>query len=166
MNAGVSGEAIGNNIVNVHIFDGKSTVLSNENCNFGYRCSTMRDINALILSIILKTHKSSKSSIENRLTYYIERRCGLPSGKSCGCVFKNPEGNSAGRLVEAAGLKGLRIGNAEVSNKHANFIINHGASAADVRRLIMLVKERVFEKFGIILEEEVVYIGDFNDFNG
>lgn len=166
MNAGVIGKAIGDNIVNVHVFNGKSRILSNENCNFGYRRSTMRDINAIILSIILKVEISNKDRIDERLDFFKARRSGLPCGKSCGCVFKNPSGNSAGRLIEAAGLKGLSVGGAEVSPKHANFIINRGKSAADVKRLIMLVKECVFEKFGILLEEEVVYIGDFNDFNG
>ena len=166
MNAGVSGKTISDNIVNVHIYDGHSTVLDNKSCNFGYRRSTMRDIKALILSIILKTYPCNVKDINEKLSYYKNRRCGLPKGKSCGCVFKNPSNDSAGRLIEAAGLKGMSLGGAYVSCEHANFIINGGSSAQDVKDLIAYVKARVMEKFGVLLEEEVVYIGDFNDFNG
>lgn len=166
MNAGVNGVAIGNSIESVRIYDGKSRVLTREMCNFAYRHSTMRDIKALILSIIVNVCDSSVEEIEERLSYYGQRRSHLPKGKSCGCVFKNPDGVSAGFLIENAGLKGLRIGGACVSDKHASFIINDGGTAGDVKALLDIVKSKVFEKFGILLDEEVVYIGEFNDFNG
>lgn len=166
MNAGVSGFAIGDNVHSVRVYDGKSHALSHENCNFAYRHSTMRDINALILSIIVNVDQVPPSEIDERLAYFKQRRKHLPKGKSCGCVFKNPEGYSAGYLIDAAGLKGLRLGGAFVSCEHASFIINDGGSASDVKKLIDVVKNKVFEKFGILLNEEVVYIGDFNDFNG
>ncbi|MDE7379507.1 MAG: UDP-N-acetylmuramate dehydrogenase [Clostridia bacterium] len=161
MNAGVNGATIGNNIISVNVYNGKSLILSNENCNFGYRHSTMRDINALILSVIVKVDNVSAEEIDRRIDYYKTRRKHLPRGKSCGCVFKNPEGHSGGQLIDAAGFKGLRYGGAVVSNSHANFIINDGGSAQDVKELIYTVKRGVFDKFGILLEEEVVYIGDF-----
>ena len=85
-----------------------------------------------------------------------------PIGKSCGCVFKNPKDCSAGQLIEHTGLKGLSYGTAEVSREHANFIINKGSSSADVYNLIQIVKRKVFENCGIMLDEEVIYIGDFN----
>lgn len=166
MNAGVNGAAIGDNIESVCVYDGKTHILSREKCNFGYRYSTMRDINALILSIIVNVDECSVSQIDERIEFYRQRRSHLPKGKSCGCVFKNPEGCSAGLLIESAGLKGFRCGGAYVSEKHASFIINSGGSAADVKLLIGEVKSKVYEKFGVLLEEEVVYIGDFNDFNG
>lgn len=166
MNAGVSGAAIGGNIESVRIYDGKSRVLTREMCNFAYRRSTMRDIKALILSIIVNVWESPVEEIEERLTYYRQRRSHLPKGKSCGCVFKNPDGVSAGYLIDNAGLKGFSIGGAHVSELHASFIINDGGSAGDVKALIDIVKSKVFEKFGILLDEEVVYIGEFNDFNG
>ncbi len=75
-------------------------------------------------------------------------------------------GLSAGKLIEDAGLKNYRIGGAIVSEKHANFIINENATSSDVYKLIQLIKEKVYIKYGVKLEEEVVYIGDFNDFNG
>ena len=79
---------------------------------------------------------------------------------NAGCVFKNPAGDSAGRLIEAAGLKGARIGDAQISTKHANFIVNRGhATAADTEALIRLVGTTVADKFGTTLELEVQIVG-------
>ncbi len=165
MNAGVKGLAIGDNIRKVLLYDGKNVVLNNSQCNFGYRRSTMRDINAIILAIVVNTRSASLKEIEEKTRYFKERRKNLPRGRSCGCVFKNPQGISAGALIDNAGLKGLTVGGASVSSEHANFIINKGGSSSDVKSLIAIVKKRVFEKFGVELCEEVVYIGEFNDFN-
>jgi UDP-N-acetylmuramate dehydrogenase len=89
-----------------------------------------------------------------------ERRSKTPVGSSCGSVFKNPPGASAGRLIEAAGLKGCRVGGAEISRKHANYIVNcGGASSDDVLRLIDLARERVVRAFGVALELEVQIVG-------
>lgn len=166
MNAGVSGKAIGDKVELVCAYNGKDLVFNRENCNFGYRRSTMRDINVLILSIILSVQPGIAQKIEEEILYYKSKRSHLPKGKSCGCVFKNPENASAGYLIEAVGLKGFRYGGAVVSPKHANFILNDGGTAGDVKYVIDTVKSKVFQKFGILLNEEVVYIGDFNDFNG
>lgn len=163
MNAGVCGVAFGDNIVNVRLYDGKTVILNNNQCNFGYRYSTMCDINALILGVTVSVNKSDGQTIDERLSYYRNRRHNLPKGKSCGCVFKNPTGFSAGYLIDAAGLKGKRIGGAVVSENHANFILNCGGRADDIKNLISLVKRSVAEKFGIELQEEVVYIGEFNE---
>ena len=72
-----------------------------------------------------------------------------------GCVFVNPEGKSAGAVIEACGLKGMRLGGARVSEEHANFILNDGGSASDIAALIALVKARVEKETGIVLREEV-----------
>lgn len=165
MNAGVCGKAIGDNVVLVRAYGGFDIKLTREICDFGYRHSTMRDINAIILSIILKTEHSTAEKIMEQINFYKARRAHLPVGRSCGCVFKNPENYSAGYLIENAGLKGVRRGGAVVSSAHANFIINEGGSAEDARALIRFVKDTVFRKFGVALKEEVVYIGEFNDFN-
>ena len=83
-----------------------------------------------------------------------------PIGHNCGSVFKNPEGDSAGRLIEECGLKGKRIGGAEISELHANFFPNvDGASAQDVKDLIDLARDEVMKKFGIELEPEVQLLG-------
>lgn len=165
MNAGVGSDCIGNDIISVTVYDGKTRVLSHEMCDFGYRRSTMRGINALILSITVKINATTSKEIERRTDYFKSRRSHLPKGKSCGCVFKNPSGISAGLLIDGAGCKGMSAGGAHVSREHANFIINDGGTAKDVRALIEAVRSRVYEKFGILLREEVVYIGEFNDFN-
>lgn len=166
MNAGVCGYAIGDNISKVAIYNGKNSILSRKDCNFTYRHSTMRDINAIILSIIVNVSNGRSEEIEEKINFFKDRRAHLPKGKSCGCVFKNPDGQSAGYLIEAAGLKGFSIGGATVSQNHASFIINRGGTASDVKAVIDFVKRVVFDKFGVCLSEEVVYIGEFNDFNG
>lgn len=85
-----------------------------------------------------------------------ERKQKTPAGSSCGSVFKNPPGDFAGRLIEAVGLKGTRIGDAEISPLHANYIVNHGqARAADILALIDLARATVAERFGITLQLEV-----------
>jgi UDP-N-acetylmuramate dehydrogenase len=89
-----------------------------------------------------------------------ERKGKTPVGSSCGSVFKNPPGQSAGRLIEAAGLKGTRAGAAEISQKHANYIVNlGGASSDDVLRLVELARARVLQEFGISLALEVQVVG-------
>jgi UDP-N-acetylmuramate dehydrogenase len=91
-----------------------------------------------------------------------EHKRRLPFGwGSAGSVFKNPPGEAAGRLIDAAGLKGLRVGGAEVSGKHANVIVNLGqASAADILGLMRLIVERVQERFGVVLEAEIQVAGE------
>lgn len=165
MNAGIGTNSISENINYVVIYGDKASKLSNRQCDFGYRHSTMRDINALILYVVLQTYASTCDKVEENIMFNTKKRARLPKGKSCGCVFKNPQGYSAGYLIEACGLKGQKLGAAQVSPYHANFIINYGNKADDVKRLIDFVKCRVFERFGILLSEEVVYIGDFNDIN-
>jgi UDP-N-acetylmuramate dehydrogenase len=89
-----------------------------------------------------------------------ERRGKTPVGSSCGSVFKNPPGESAGRLIETAGLKGTRVGGAEISHQHANYIVNRGgASSDDILRLVEIARERVSEEHGITLELELQIIG-------
>ncbi len=162
MNAGVGEYCLGNHIDKILLYDGKNRYLRQKDCAFAYRYSTMRDINGIILAIIVKTTPTIREEIESRTEFFKQKRRRLPSGKSCGCVFKNPCGYSAGEIIDKAGLKGVSIGSATVSEEHANFIINRGSCAEDVKKLISLVKRTVWEKFGVQLSEEVVYIGDFN----
>lgn len=163
MNAGAAGKYIGDNIQKVLVYTDKKVYFNNKQCNFTNKHSTMRDINCLILAVVLQLEEKSTTEIEANLKHYSSLREHLPKGRSCGCVFKNGADYSAGRLIEMAGLKGIRYGNAVVSPQHANFIINEGNCSTDVKRLIELVKYFVMLKFGIELEEEVVYIGDFDE---
>ncbi|MDE7167687.1 MAG: UDP-N-acetylmuramate dehydrogenase [Clostridia bacterium] len=163
MNGGTSDRRIASNILTVKVFDGKMREFSNKNCNFGNKHSTMSDINALVLAVYAGFEREKPEIVETNINYYLNKRKLQPKGKSCGCVFKNPEGFSAGKIIDDLGLKGMRIGGAEVSREHANFIINNGGSSADVYALIKAVKKTVYETTGINLEEEVIYIGEFND---
>lgn len=163
MNAGAGGKYISDVLKNCTVYDGKLRNFSNKLCNFGYKYSTMRDINGIILSCSFKLQQVDPQLVSQNINKYISSRLALPKGRSCGCVFKNPEGCSAGKLIEYCGLKGFAYGGARVSREHANFIINEYAAASDVYRLIRFVKKTVFQITGVALEEEVVYIGDFND---
>ncbi len=90
------------------------------------------------------------------------RKSTQPPGASMGSMFKNPQGDYAGRLIESAGLKGTRIGNAEISTMHGNFFVNHGKTkAADIRALIELAQRTVQGKFGVALELEIELIGEW-----
>jgi len=140
--------------------------LSVEQMGYDYRTSSLKrgELKAIVLSALLKLKNSSSEEVSATISQFSERRKSTqPPGASMGSMFKNPAGDHAGRLIEAAGLKGTRIGNAEISTKHANFFINHGETrASDVRALIELAQKTVFEKFGIHLELEVELIGDWN----
>src|SRR4030042_1469713 len=142
--------------------DGKVKKIPKEECDFGYRSSRFQKSVEIILRVKLQLKQASKEEIEGAAKDILVRKMHQPSGPTVGSTFKNPKGDYAGRLVEECGLKGKRIGGAKISEKHANFIINEGtATAADVKALIDLMKKCVKEKFGIDLEEEVRYIGEW-----
>jgi UDP-N-acetylmuramate dehydrogenase len=117
----------------------------------------------VVLSAVLNVKQSSREAAWERIkTYQAHRKETQPPGASMGSTFKNPTGDYAGRLIEAAGLKGRRIGRAMISPVHANFIINlEGATARDIWRLMTLARETVKEKFGIELEPEIELLGEF-----
>ena len=165
MNGGVNSFHLENNVESVRLYDGNFIDLSNENCNFSNKHSTMRNINTVVTSILLKINYSTSDEVKQSIEKFRQSSITQPEGKSCGCVFKNPVGFSAGKLIDEAGLKGYSFGCAKISTNHANFIINYGNRAQDIYTLIKQVKHKVFEKFGVLLEEEVVYIGEFNDFD-
>lgn len=137
-----------------------------EQMGYGYRTSVLKrgEANAIILSSLLRLKKAAAQDVSATISEFSERRkASQPPGASMGSMFKNPEGDYAGRLIEAAGLKGVRIGGAEISAAHANFFINHGKTKADdVRALIELAQKTVFEKFNVKLELEVELIGDWS----
>lgn len=162
MNASAFDFSIGQTVLSVDILkDDKKVTLLNEDCGFRYRGSKLLDQKEIITSVRFKIDgiKSENNSLE-----YFESKRGQaqPKGRSCGCVFKNPKGNFAGKLIEDAGLKGLTVGEAQVSVKHGNFIVvKNGAKAQDIYNLTILIKEKVKEKFGIELENEIEFVGDF-----
>lgn len=161
MNGGAGGRYISSNVLAVKIYRGKDYNLTNSNCNFTYKHSTMRNIKCLILGVFLSVFEDSSIDITKKINERLALRKKLPSGRSCGCVFKNLDGVSAGRLIEECGLAGYGTARAFVSRKHCNFIINNGASAGEIKLLIDKVKAVVFQKRNICLEEEVIYVGSF-----
>ncbi len=130
---------------------------------YGYRTSVLKrgTEKAVILSVRLGLEHGRREEIEQRMREYSERRRSTqPSGASMGSTFKNPEGDFAGRLIEACGLKGTRVGGVEISTQHANFLVNQeNASAMDYWNLIEKARQQVKEKFGVDLELEIEKIG-------
>ena len=144
--------------------DGNVFTVSNEDCDFGYRTSLFSENDYIVLGCTLSLKEDDPCEIRKRMDDYTQRRTSKqPLEKpSAGSVFKRPAGHFAGGLVEQAGLKGFEIGGAQVSEKHAGFIINKGdATAKDVLDLVEYIKKVVFEKFQVMLEMEVKKIGEF-----
>ena len=138
-----------------------------EQLELAYRSSILKRNpgKAVVLSATLALDRSTTARVQARMDEFnLYRRRTQPPGASMGSIFKNPSGNYAGRLIEAAGLKGTAIGGAEISSMHANFFINRGeASASDVRALIELARREVARQFGIQLELEIELIGEWQD---
>jgi len=135
----------------------------NRDCKFSYRDSIFKNNkNLIILSVTLQMKRGDKKEIENKIKKNLEQRnktqpLNFPSG---GSIFKNPPGFFAGELVKRCGLKGKKIGNVKISEKHSNFIVNLGnGKAKDVIKLIKLIKQKVKKKFGVTLEEEIQFLG-------
>ena len=167
MNAGAFGGEIGDHVKWVQVIDEQNEIIKlwPEQIEFGYRRAPGLK-NKIVLSVLLKEkyEPGIRKKLENFREEYLKKRKNkqpLNYG-SCGSVFKRPEGNYAGALIEQAGCKGLRIGNAMVAQKHANFILNMGqAKAMDVFQIIKEIRKRVYEKFGVELQPEVKFIGEF-----
>ena len=177
-NAGAFKKSMKDVVKEVEVFDiktGKIKIFKNKDCKFGYRDSIFKHKkNLIILSVRIKVKKSDPKKIKQYLDYRKKiQPLNLPSA---GSVFKNPPGFSAGelgeedkssssafaaaRLIEKCNLKGKRIGNVKISEKHANFIVNLGnGKAKDVKKLINSIKKKVKNKFNIELEEEIQYLG-------
>ena len=164
MNAGAYGGEIGNIVESVSLLDasdGIHTVAREELC-FTYRNLDL-PTETIIIGAAFRLRLGEKEKISGRVREIIGmRRDKHPlEFRNAGSVFKNPRDFPAGRLIEEAGLKGIRIGDAQVSEKHGNFIVNRGmATAADVLSLIALIQQHVFEKTGHTLATEVRIIGE------
>jgi len=164
-NAGAFGESISRRLLSVRVMDGNNNsdlILSKEDIRFGYRTSIfMKRRDWVLTGAKLRLFPEEKEKILIKLREVKRRKMiSQPlSFPSAGCVFKNPPSCSAGLLIQKAGCAGMRIGDAEVSSHHANFIINKGkATAKDIIRLIEEVRRIVKEKFGITLETELEII--------
>jgi UDP-N-acetylmuramate dehydrogenase len=161
MNAGAYGGEISDYLVDVELLNnGVIELRKKSEIGFSYRRSGFRS--EVILGAGFTLPQGNKEEIvQLRKDLLLKRNRTQPTNMpNSGSMFKNPEGNFAARLIEQAGLKGTRIGGAQISEKHANFIVNHGdATARDVMDLITLAKKKVFENAGIQLELEVKLLG-------
>ncbi|MDD4909894.1 MAG: UDP-N-acetylmuramate dehydrogenase [Candidatus Omnitrophica bacterium] len=163
MNAGVESRNISDLVSEVDLMDysGRVRAVKKENIAFAYRRSRLGRY--IVLGAKLRLFAREGELIGRDVRRIIDRRLKTQdySHPSAGCVFKNPPSDSAGRLIDICGLKGERVGGAEVSSRHANFIINRGrARSRDVIRLMNIIKGRVKDEFGICLEPEIKILGN------
>ena len=150
--------------VQVMYKDGSILDLDNETMEFGYRNSVIKNRPYVVLQVSLRLQPGNREEILARMKELAARRKEKQPLEfaSAGSTFKRPEGYFAGKLIMDSGLRGARIGGAQISEKHCGFVINDGtATAADIAELIQEVSETVKEKFGVTLEPEVILLGDF-----
>ena len=164
-NASFKGNCMADVVQNVTFLTRENKIerTSKSNLNFHYRECNLKGKPVIILEATLLLKKGNKEEIESRIKQNIEiRKSRQPLDKfSAGSIFKNPPGYYAGELIEKVGAKGLSRGKAEVSTRHANFIVNNGgASARDILYLIEEIEKRVKKNFGIKLEHEIEILGE------
>ena len=164
-NAGANGAEIGELISSVEAWeprDGSLVTHAAASCAFGYRESRFKHSGEIVLSAALRLRRDDPGAIAARVTANQAQRVATQplADQNAGSVFRNPPGDQAGRLVDVAGLKGLRIGSAAVSERHANFIVtDRGGRAADVRALGERVRSEVRAQFGVELAYEIEFVG-------
>ena len=144
--------------------EGRILVLDNDTMEFGYRTSIIKNRPFIVLEVVLRMQAGRKDEIQTKMDELMARRQSKQplNYPSSGSTFKRPEGYFAGKLIMDAGMRGYRIGDAQVSDKHCGFVVNIGnARAADVKEVIEEVQERVKERFHVNLEPEVIFLGDF-----
>lgn len=166
MNAGAYGSEIKDSLVSVDVLDedGQEKTLQKQQLKYGYRTSIFQSVKDVVLRAVLLLKQGEKEQIKAKIRQYSEARKEKQPLEypSAGSTFKRPEGNYAGKLIMEAGLSGASVGGAKVSKKHCGFIINTGdATSKDVIDLIRLVRKKVKEQSGILLEPEIKFIGEF-----
>lgn len=162
MNAGANDYNIGNFIENVTVVDleGVIHIIDKKDLSFNYRHSSLKDSNYIILSSELALKNGNKETLFKIMEEELDnRKKKFPLNyPNAGSIFKRPSEGFPGKWIEMAGCKGMRVGDAEVSTKHANFIINKkNAKAKDVLTLIKKVQALVYKKFNVILEQEIIF---------
>ena len=168
MNAGAYGGQMADVIESAECLtaSGEIKTLKKEDMRLGYRSSVFKNGGLIIISLTLALKKGDKTEIKAEMDDLLNRRKQKQPLEypSAGSTFKRPEGYFAGALIEKNGLKGLTVGGAQVSEKHAGFVINRGgATAADVKALIGKIQKKVFENDGVMLEPEVIFKGRNGD---
>ncbi len=163
-NAGAWQQAIGDKVGRVKVLDqdNETRWIARDGCQFGYRQSCFQGEEEIVLGVELNLVQGKTEEIKKKMEEYRSKRNQQPKEPSAGSIFVNPKPEAAGSLIEKAGLKGYRVGQAQISPLHANFIINlGGASCDDVLQLISRVKETVKEELNVTLQEEVKIVGEF-----
>jgi UDP-N-acetylmuramate dehydrogenase len=171
-NAGAHGRDVAADLLSATILNDANEVVewSKSDLQFGYRSSRIkREVRSLrrtqyaVLAATFQLTPGDSSELAKKADEFNDyRRRTQPPGASMGSMFKNPPGAAAGRLIDQCGLKGMRVGDAEISIVHANFFVNHGqAKASDVKALIDLAQRRVKEKLGVELELEIELLGEW-----
>ena len=166
-NAGAHGGDVAGSLESARILQpgGDEREWRNAELGFAYRTSVIKHSapKSVILDVIFGLEQEPAEAIQTRADEYnAHRKATQPPGASIGSMFKNPPGDYAGRLIDQVGLKGKRVGNAQISPVHANFFVNLGeARAADVMALIESAREAVLAQFGVTLELEVQLVGDW-----
>ena len=166
MNAGAYGGEMKDVVRSVRIFYPDSGIreFSGEEMEFGYRTSRLKRERGIVLGAEIELEPGDRQKIIDKITELAQKRMDKQPLEyaSAGSTFKRPEGYFAGKLIQDAGLMGFSVGDAQVSEKHAGFVINRGnASAAQIRQLIEEVQRIVLEDSGVQLEREVIFLGDF-----
>jgi len=165
-NAGAFGGDMAGNLIWAELLtDTSREKFTVDQMGYGYRTSLLKrgELKAIVLSAELSLKNSTKEEAVVKIQQFsAHRKATQPPGASMGSMFKNPNGDYAGKLIEASGLKGTRIGNAEISPLHGNFFINHANTRAeDIRALVELVQKTVKEKQDVDLEMEIEFVGDW-----
>ena len=166
MNAGAYGGEMKDIVRQVTVLDQEGVVrtLTGEEMQFGYRTSLAKKKGYIVLEAILELKPGEKEQIREKMQTLKAKRIEKQPLEypSAGSTFKRPEGYFAGKLIMDAGLRGARVGDGQVSEKHCGFVVNTGhATAADVRELMRQIQEKVQEQFGVRLEPEVRFLGEF-----
>ena len=166
MNAGAYGGELGNVVTRVCAVsesDGKPVVFEGPDLGFSYRHSALMDAHVIVTEVTLQLAPGDPAAIRTRMNELAQaRRDKQPLNfPSAGSTFKRPQGLFAARLIDDCGLRGLRVGDAQVSEKHAGFVVNLGsATASDILALMDEIKQRVFDATGVTLEPEVRILGE------
>ena len=165
MNAGAHGHSLDEVLATIDVFDlpaATTRTIPAEEADFGYRTSRLPELGVVVSAGFELAPEEPHQIREEMESARAWRRATQPLAEpNCGSVFKNPSGDHAARLIDAAGGKGLAVGGARVSEKHANFIVaGPGASARDVHALISILRERVHDRFDVMLETEVRLVGE------
>ena len=159
-NAGAYGKSMSDVIASARVyapFRDEIKTVSAEQMKFSYRSSILKHSGEIALSAALRLSSETEERIRSALTAVLEKRhAAQPVGRSLGSIFKRRDGTPVSAIIDKLGMKGMRVGGAEISKKHAGFIVNvGGATARDVRELISIIKDRIRHEYGFVPEEEI-----------